>query len=960
MRRFHSQAGATTLIVLLIALVFVAVGGFLLLAVDRNIELRAIFQRNVSAFYAAEAGLNYGALGVKNTLLSFGVPTDCRPETIEVGGHSVTYRLSGCGQVPVARTVQDPPYQGLNGIVYTYTLNSKAVNRAGSAEAVLDMEFEANLVPMFQFGILFKGDLESLPATPSIISGRIYAGGDLYLNSDDCATGQRIAGQLAIAGHLIRGRKDSDTNANHVWIDNPRGDPQILGAQAAGSQTCTPAARRTAEASETAAWGGRIMTGVGSMTLPDAQALLCSPWSCPGSSSHGVYWDRASLRIVLDTTVREQLLPGGSAPLYPVTVVDANGAVDPAKTAAIQAFMRTTPGAITYSDVPVRNQDCRARPNCEAIYASPTAYAPAFPEGPAGSPCLSRRAPREKITPLNYCYDYRYGGFYNWRESKPILMLNVDWMALDEWNLQHGRVLFDPTAADASPNRGVVVFLSVKGLGAQGANPYGVRIYDASRVRHDTADAGATFATDMAAYLVGNFNCPAPTTASDAAPPSCGGSGAAKPTSIVADTVNVLSCAWVDNHAQACGTVKMDSDQWPGVGAYRLMDERSTQPAAAGFPAQPTVVSAAVLAGGDDTWCPTDPTGRDCGQAWYGGGLENFLRLHEQWGGQPFRYRGALVRLGTPRHTCFAFTAQLTAGVANDPAFTCSAHAPQQGFWSQQRFAPPLSRLFYDTSFDDVIHLPPLTPRVGFVTQHWLVEAGSPAASAPAVGATTPPASTGSPVQAAAPPGPPASGAPVTPPAPSRVLAPPRESRPAARAQGPVQSQVSSRGQAAPPISTTQTGSAPPPPVSPSVPGRASAALDARSVPSAVTPPSPSVADRRTENRPVPGETRPSPQPPSPAVANRAAATRSPREGPESQPTPTPSLGYHVQLGVFAHRENAEALARQARARGYAASIVDSGNPLYRVWVGRDLNRSAAERLATSLRADGFETILKP
>jgi cell division septation protein DedD len=65
-----------------------------------------------------------------------------------------------------------------------------------------------------------------------------------------------------------------------------------------------------------------------------------------------------------------------------------------------------------------------------------------------------------------------------------------------------------------------------------------------------------------------------------------------------------------------------------------------------------------------------------------------------------------------------------------------------------------------------------------------------------------------------------------------------------------------------------------------------------------------------------------------------------------------------VQLGAFVQRAYAEDLLRQARARGYDAALV--GGPMYRVWVGGALDRSAAERLEASLKADGFETVLKP
>jgi cell division septation protein DedD len=66
-----------------------------------------------------------------------------------------------------------------------------------------------------------------------------------------------------------------------------------------------------------------------------------------------------------------------------------------------------------------------------------------------------------------------------------------------------------------------------------------------------------------------------------------------------------------------------------------------------------------------------------------------------------------------------------------------------------------------------------------------------------------------------------------------------------------------------------------------------------------------------------------------------------------------------VQAGAFNIRENAQVLIQQLRSRGYTAAIVGSvQGPRYRVWVGGDLDRPAAERLAAALRADGFDAAL--
>jgi hypothetical protein len=187
---------------------------------------------------------------------------------------------------------------------------------------------------------------------------------------------------------------------------------------------------------------------------------------------------------------------------------------------------------------------------------------------------LSDRGPRVAINGLrgddpqsNYCYDYRYGGFYNWRERKPILMLNVDWMALEEWNQRQpsGARLFDP---DDTTEGGLVVFLSVRGPNSRGANNYAVRVYDAQRLRFRENSSGVTFASDVAFYVAGNFNCADPDEAvqESSEPMPCGPGDrrdrrvGKRPAAIVADTINVLSCAWLEE-----GT----GDPWDASGPCR-------------------------------------------------------------------------------------------------------------------------------------------------------------------------------------------------------------------------------------------------------------------------------------------------------------------------------------------------------------------------------------------------------
>ena len=769
----REQTGAALVLVLLGILVFVASGAFIILAVDRNSDLRFSFQRSVIGFHSAEAGIHYAAVGVQNSMLNFGLPTTCNPQTMFINSRTVTYTLSvptgppwngtagSCTETPVSDTeAPGTPYAGLNALVYTYRLTSSAKNTLGFVESSVNNQFESHLIPMFQFAAFYSGDLELLPGPTAVINGRLHTNRDMYLNNDTCGAsptnGLNILGQITVVGSgvagtapLNRGRKDTTTsNWNNVYIskDGTSSNMQVLGTNAPGSASCTNTNLRQIGAGEINSLfdtlGPRITTGLQNISLPTPSGLMCVPW-ITGCGSTGSYWQNANLRIALDTTQTTTLANG--TVLYKIEVLDPSGSPNGTLTTALQTFMQNNPGAITYSAVPsnAAHWNCSAWADCEtAAYAvgDTTAYTSAFPVandvncGGAGFP---GRSPRAAITAANYCGDYRYGGFFNWREKKPVLMLNIDWVALEEYNNRTANVFFNPAT---TTNGGLIVFLTVKDTtGTEGlrATNYGVRLYDAGRARRNLTDPGVTFTTDQAMYIVGNINCPSPTwTGAVTSPASCGDlswppTGAStyqKPVSIAADTLNVLSCNAITNANQACGTLAMGADVWPGAGTYRPVDEMSTTQSGtvaatgaacggSGCQARETIINAAYLSGTDQTWCTSNSNGTNCGNTYYSGGVENYPRFHEDWSGtdavtlrpRNLWYQGSMVSTGPPNHTCFEYVAQLVA-IGNDTAYACAAGSTQ-GFWSTQRYSPPPRRWFYDVSFNNAQYLPPLTPR---------------------------------------------------------------------------------------------------------------------------------------------------------------------------------------------------------------------------------------------------------
>jgi hypothetical protein len=782
MGRKGKEDGLALVSVLLIMLVLMAVGAFVILAVQRSTETRVAYQNQVAGFYAAEAGVNRGAGRVRNIFLGFGVPTgsDCDPHEFTINERTVRYQLTGCGQSPVTRTLPTgDPFEGLNAIVYTYDLRSEATNRWGYSEAAVRLRFESRLIPMFQFAAFYRDDLELTVGPPMRVNGRMHTNRNMYLNTHACSDPfLTILGNLTIVGDLYRGRKDSNSNFGKIRIAKRDGTLQTLGVTGPGDESCPPAwgvARRLVPAEEVALWEGRIDTNVRDVALPGQQDLLCAPWSCPPGQQPGSYWQKADLRIVLDRASNRQSLrelcerfgvPVGSGPaLWPVRVVDASGAEDTVKQAALCRLMVEMPGVITYNDVPRSGWDCAAV-NSNEDRDNSANYLPELKCTPAaaGEEPREPRGPRRPINGLrgddpqsNYCYDYRYGGFYNWRERKPILMLNVDWMALEEWNQRQpsGARLFDP---DDTTEGGLVVFLSVRGPNSRGANNYAVRVYDAQRLRFRENSPGVTFASDVAFYVAGNFNCadPAEAVQESSEPMPCGPGDprdrrvGKRPAAIVADTINVLSCEWLESGtgdpwdaSGACrnrfnfGVYERNPGNWGDPDCdgqsdrggracpYRPRDELSTSRSAPR--ARRSVVNAAFLAGNDLTWCPGNDMGVDCGYDWYSGGLENYPRFHECWAScnrdgdeylGRFWYEGSLVALEHPKHTCWGVQ---RGWVADDPDYSCRREE-RQGFWRRQRYSPPQRRWFYDVSFNDAANLPPLSPRFVSLKLRWFTE----------------------------------------------------------------------------------------------------------------------------------------------------------------------------------------------------------------------------------------------
>lgn len=213
--------------------------------------------------------------------------------------------------------------------------------------------------------------------------------------------------------------------------------------------------------------------------------------------------------------------------------------------------------------------------------------------------------------------------FYSNREGKYIKMTTVDLSKLEGKTGTCGV----GACQNNLPSNGL---LYATRNDVSGSEEPGIKLVNGSEIQKDI---GLTVVTNAPLYIKGDYNTV----------------GVEKPTSIIADSVNLLSNNW--------------------------SDANSTNSDVNSRPATQTTFNCAFVAGID-----TSTVGH------YNGGLENYPRLHEKWSGINLNIKGSFVEL---------WNSSMATGpwVYGNPQYT----APNRN-WT------------YNTAFNNIANLPPFTP----------------------------------------------------------------------------------------------------------------------------------------------------------------------------------------------------------------------------------------------------------
>ncbi len=226
-----------------------------------------------------------------------------------------------------------------------------------------------------------------------------------------------------------------------------------------------------------------------------------------------------------------------------------------------------------------------------------------------------------------------YDKWYEGREQRYVDIIDVNMSALFSW------------AGTDSTKITNIMYITFLG---SSPDPEGDGDYPVVRVRNASLLGNPiTVATRHPLYVEGSYN-----------------STGWQPSALVGDAITFLSNSWQDSDHLAATQIRPNASN--------------------------TTVYGAILAGHSGTPCDHEESG--CGSSVpYGGGLENFPRFLENWGGgRRLTYRGSLVSL--------TFSQQSTGLWGNGPYYR-----------------PPTRDWEFDTRFEDPTQLPPGTPVVGNV-----------------------------------------------------------------------------------------------------------------------------------------------------------------------------------------------------------------------------------------------------
>jgi hypothetical protein len=262
---------------------------------DDEVSIAGNELQETRAFYASEAGLEQAIANIQQQYEATGLPPTVMPEgTATLNGCAISYETADPG-TPVQKTLMTGALTGLKGLVTTYRVTSTSEGLDGAAMQ-MSTNFEAALVPIFQFAVFYNDDMQATPQPLMNMTGRVHVNGNMYLQA---FAGLRFDSYVTCAGSIYHGLKYgqySGTATADVYFKNGAG--VYTSMKNGGSWLDASSANWYADASSR--WNGVVRDkafGQPKLNLPLAGADPHNMIERAASSSDS-YENKASIKFI--------------------------------------------------------------------------------------------------------------------------------------------------------------------------------------------------------------------------------------------------------------------------------------------------------------------------------------------------------------------------------------------------------------------------------------------------------------------------------------------------------------------------------------------------------------------------------------------------------------------------------------------------------------------------------------
>jgi hypothetical protein len=267
-----SQKGLVLVIVMVATVIFSILGFSVLNLAKNEIVLTRQEVESKKAFYAAEAGLEYG-VAMLNQLLrqqrqavysnydrNIGQAYEISPPVMEGFAFDV-FTIEKVDDIET-KALDSGPYKGMEALVQKYKVTSQATsNDSQTVSATLVQWVEDQGIYLFQFAAFYDQDLEIQPGPAMTIQGRIHSNNNIYLTAGNTLS---IDSYLTTAANIYRSSKPGDPSEENgtVRIKDASGSYQTMDFDSTDPDWASKALAR---------WGGKVQSqahSIPTLSLP--------------------------------------------------------------------------------------------------------------------------------------------------------------------------------------------------------------------------------------------------------------------------------------------------------------------------------------------------------------------------------------------------------------------------------------------------------------------------------------------------------------------------------------------------------------------------------------------------------------------------------------------------------------------------------------------------------------------